>query len=96
MGPVINREIIRNICQDNQIKYLGLFGSYARGDNRPDSDIDLLIEFGDRKSLFDLMRVKKEFEDKLDKEVDLVLKNNIKPLVKPYIEQDLMTLYEKG
>jgi len=94
MNSVISPNIVRKICLKNQINYLGLFGSYARGDNQPDSDVDLLVEFGATKSLFDLMRVKKEFETTLHKDVDLVLRKNIKPLIKPYIERDLVTLYE--
>ena len=90
-----DKKKVEVFCQKNNLSYLGLFGSTARGDNRPDSDIDLLYEFDSPKSLFQLMNIKDEFEDLIGQPVDLVSKRYIKPLVRPYIERDLITIYEK-
>ena len=49
-----------------------LFGSVARGDDGPDSDIDLLVEFDRDSSLFDVMRMTKELEELLGHPVDVV------------------------
>lgn len=49
-----------------------LFGSVARGDDGPDSDIDLLIDFDQNSSLFDLMRMTRELEELLGHPVDVV------------------------
>lgn len=49
-----------------------LFGSVARGDDRPDSDIDLLVDFAPESSLFDLMRMTRELEELLGHPVDVV------------------------
>jgi predicted nucleotidyltransferase len=49
-----------------------LFGSVARGDDRPDSDIDLLVDFDQDSSLFDLMRMTRELEELLGHPVDVV------------------------
>jgi len=49
-----------------------LFGSVARGDERPNSDIDLLVDFDQDSSLFDLMRMTRELEDVLGHPVDVV------------------------
>jgi hypothetical protein len=49
-----------------------LFGSVARGDERPDSDIELLVEFEPGSSLFDLMHLQDEMEELLGRPVDVV------------------------
>jgi len=51
---------------------IGVFGSVARGDARPDSDIDLLVELTDAGDLFDLVGVKLLLEDALGRRVDVV------------------------
>jgi len=89
------RSALARICTKHDISYLGLFGSYARGEQREDSDIDLLVDFDARKTLFGVMRAKIDFEDLLGREVDVAIRKNLKPLIRPYIEQDLVTLYEK-
>jgi uncharacterized protein len=55
-----------------------LFGSVARGDDRPDSDIDLLVDFDPDSSLFDLMRMTRELEELLGRPVDVVSAGSLK------------------
>jgi predicted nucleotidyltransferase len=55
-----------------------LFGSAARGDDRPDSDIDLLVDFDEDSSLFDLMRMSRELEALLGRAVDVVSAGGLK------------------
>jgi uncharacterized protein len=55
-----------------------LFGSAARGDDRPDSDIDLLVDFDEDSSLFDLMRMSRELEALLGRTVDVVSAGGLK------------------
>jgi predicted nucleotidyltransferase len=55
-----------------------LFGSVARGDDRPDSDIDLLVDFDPDSSLFDLMRMTRELEELLGHPVDVVSAGGLK------------------
>jgi len=97
----MNSEII-NILKNNEqlytnygVTYLGLFGSQARGDNKPDSDVDLLVDFNQTKSLFELSDVLTFFEDTLNRKVDLVRKNSLKKSLVPYVYKDLITVYEK-
>ena len=86
---------LQKLCRKEDITFLGLFGSYSRGEQKPDSDVDVLIEYRDIKSLFDLARIQIELEKLLGKEVDLVVKRNIKPALKPYIFSDLIKIYEE-
>lgn len=67
------KDAIAGIVLRYPIKKLSLFGSYADGSAREDSDIDILVEFSTPNvSLFILSDIKDEIENKLNKEVDLV------------------------
>jgi len=86
---------LKEFCQINQINYLGFFGSFARGEERSGSDIDILVDFDETKSLFEMAAIKLDLEKKLGKEVDLAMKKNLKPSLEQFILKDLITLYEK-
>ena len=82
---------------ENQgVSYLGLFGSFSRGEETQQSDIDLLIDFDNTKSLFDLANIKLYFQEKLGKKVDLAMRGHIKKSLQPYIDENLITVYEKN
>jgi uncharacterized protein len=72
------------------IKSLSLFGSVARGEERPESDVDILVEFEGRATFDRYMDAKFYLEDILGSRVDLVTLQAIKPRMKPYIMQDLI------
>ena len=55
----------------------GIFGSYARGDFHADSDLDLLVDFDEGASLFDLVGLQQFLEDKLGCKVDLVSRRSL-------------------
>lgn len=59
---------------------IGVFGSYVRGEQRPDSDLDILIELQDppRLDLFDLVRLEHDLSDLLGVQVDLAIKKNLR------------------
>lgn len=84
------------LYQNQGITYLGVFGSVARGEENSESDIDVLIDFDTTKTFFDLADIKFYFEDSLGRRVDLVRRKSLKPELKPYIERDLITIYEKN
>ncbi|OGM08509.1 hypothetical protein A2Z67_02145 [Candidatus Woesebacteria bacterium RBG_13_36_22] len=86
---------LQKICESNDISYLGLFGSFAIGQEQEDSDVDLLVDFSSTKSLLEKGRVLIELQNLFNKEVDLVSRNNIKPSLKPFINKQLVTLYGK-
>lgn len=65
-----------------------IFGSYVRGEERENSDIDILVEFPKGKSLLDLVRLERKLKEVLGKKVDLVEYSTIKPRLKPYILND--------
>jgi predicted nucleotidyltransferase/DNA-binding XRE family transcriptional regulator len=71
---------------------LRLFGSTARGDDRPDSDIDLLLHLDGQIGLFGLARLQHELEEILGAPVDLIPDDGLKPDVRAAMERDAVTL----
>ena len=67
------------------VSRLGVFGSYARGDEQKNSDIDVLVEFNKPMNLFEFSRLKSFLSDQLGIEVDLVTPGALKPLIKDQI-----------
>jgi predicted nucleotidyltransferase len=72
------REQVIAIASRHHASRVRLFGSAARGDDRPDSDIDLLVDFDEDSSLFDLMRMSRELEALLGRAVDVVSAGGLK------------------
>jgi predicted nucleotidyltransferase len=64
-----------------------LFGSVARGEERQDSDIDLLVDFLPGSSLFDLLRLNRELEVLLRRPVDVVSRGGLKPRDQGILEE---------
>ena len=93
MNLIFDTKKLQKICEVNDISYLGLFGSYAIDKQREDSDVDLLVDFYNTKSLLEKGRVLIELQNLFNKEVDLVSKKNIKSALKPFINKQLITLY---
>lgn len=67
------------------IKRFGLFGSVIRGDQSPDSDIDILVEFETPPSIFGFLELEEKLEEALQLPVDLVDIEGIKPLLRSKI-----------
>ena len=88
---------LKRIAKEHKLSYMALYGSYARGEATPESDVDLMIEFeeGTSKSLLDLVRLQQRLSDLLQKKVDLVTKNSLDRYIKPYIQDDIQVIYEK-
>ena len=72
------REQVMAIAARNHASRVRLFGSAARGEDRPDSDIDLLVDFDQGSSLFDLIRMSRELEALLGRTVDVVSAGGLK------------------
>ena len=58
---------------------VSVFGSYVRGEEKPESDIDVLVEFAERKSLLTLVNIELELSDYLSIKVDLLTEKSISP-----------------
>ena len=74
---------ITKILKKNKVSRAGIFGSYSRGEQKEDSDIDLAVEINDdNMSLLGFIGLKMKLEDALKKKIDLVEYSAIKPLIK--------------
>ena len=70
---------------------IGIFGSFVRGEERPESDVDVLITFRKGEKTFDnYMKCKFYLEDLFERKVDLVMKGTIKKRLKPYILREVV------
>lgn len=96
-GPVGRRlrgrrsEVVA-VAARHGVQVLGVFGSVARGEDRPDSDIDLLVQLPAGMGLFALASVQNELEELLGAEVDLIPEAGLKAGVRPSVEADLVPL----
>jgi predicted nucleotidyltransferase len=76
---------IVKILRKNDVAKAGLFGSYARGEDKKNSDIDILVELDEGLNLLDYIRIKHELEDETGKNIDLVEYSTIKPIIRDQI-----------
>jgi len=81
---------IKSILKKKGIVRAGIFGSYARGEQKKNSDIDVLIEFND--SLLKLVILEREIGEILGKKVDLLTYNGISPYLKERILNEEMKI----
>lgn len=70
-------------------KKIGVFGSYTRGEQGKDSDVDILVEFSEPVGFFTFLELEEYLEELLEKEVDLVTKKALKPGIGKYILQQV-------
>ncbi len=73
---------------------IGIFGSYARGDDNDSSDIDILVDFKEQVSLFDLGGIKYDLTELLNRSVDIVTERSVNSRIRDYINRDLKIIYE--
>lgn len=83
------------ICRQNDVSKVGVFGSMARGEENEESDIDLLVDFSRRGiTLLDIVRIERELSEALGRKVDLVTEGAISPYLRDRILADLKVIYE--
>ncbi len=88
-------EKISPILSAYGIKKASIFGSFSRGDNRPDSDVDLLVELGPGPmDIYEYMQFREDLKKKLGKDVDVITNRSLNEHLKAYILPDLKSIYE--
>ncbi|MCD6171774.1 MAG: nucleotidyltransferase family protein [Thermoplasmata archaeon] len=97
---MMNLEEIKKIIEDAKevirrrykAEVIGIFGSFARGEEGKESDIDILVEFKEGATLFDLSGLGIFLEEKLGRKVDIVSTRSIRKEIKENIMRDLVTV----
>lgn len=85
---------ITPVLKEYGVKRAAVFGSVSRGEDKPKSDIDIMISLGKPMGMFAYMRLLREMENRLGRKVDLVTENSINKFVRPYIQSELKIIYE--
>ena len=88
------KNITTPILKRNKVKKAALFGSMANRHYSSESDVDILVELDDSHSLLDFVGIKIELEEALDKKVDLVEFDAVKPALRKYILKEPISIYE--
>ncbi len=86
------KQKILPILRRHAVKRAGLFGSLVRGEIKEDSDIDILAEIDRNISLLDFIGIEQEIEDSLERRVDLVEYDTIKPTIKDAILREQLVI----
>ena len=89
-----NRNEFKELLERNDVSFLGVFGSVARGEAGEDSDVDLVVRFSKRKSLLDLVRIEREISECIGRDVDLLTEASISPHLRDRIQNETRTLYD--
>ena len=90
-GTILNQisALRQELSERFTVVRIGVFGSCARGDDSPESDVDILVELSE--PTFDhYMDLKFRLEEVLGRPVDLVMADTVKPRLKPIIEQEVV------
>jgi predicted nucleotidyltransferase len=94
------RNTILAVLQPYQVRRVALFGSIVRGESGPSSDLDILVALpppGERPVIglkwFDLTE---ELSSALGRPVDLVTEDGLSPYIRPYVEEEMVILYEQS
>ena len=94
-GIQVDGIAISEVCHRYAVKELCLFGSSARNEMGPDSDIDLIVEFeqGARVGLIKFEQLAEELAALIGRKVDLVTRRGLKPWIRPAALKDARIIY---
>jgi predicted nucleotidyltransferase len=90
-------EKLAEICRKNDIVFMAVFGSFARGEQNRRSDIDIAVEFdrNGEKSLLDLVRIENGLRKIFRRKVDLVVLRSLSPYIIEDVKKEMLVIYEK-
>ena len=97
MNVQINQKIIEYFKDKPAVKKVYIFGSYARNEETPESDVDILVDLDPEARVggFQFGGMLEDLKDLLFKDVDLLTRGSISKYILPYVENDKILIYEK-
>ncbi len=90
-----NREGLAAVCRRHDVRILKIFGSAARGEDRPDSDVDFLVEFEGKKASLDLAGLEIDLKEFLGREVDVLTEPALSPYLRDRILASASVVYDR-
>ena len=94
MTVIVDQQQLASLCRSNDVAFLGMFGSVARGEATEQSDIDLLVRFSKRKSLLTVIGFEDALAQAFGRPVDLVTESALSPYLRDRILKDVQVIYE--
>ena len=91
ISKILNQELPR-LRVEYHVESLGVFGSYLRNEQHPDSDLDLLVSFSEPPTLLQFVRLKNQISDLLGIPVDLVMKKALKPRIGEHVLREVVAI----
>ena len=88
-------EAVRSSPYRDYIQSISLFGSYLHGDEKEDSDVDLIVQLKPGIGLFKFIGIQQDFEKKLGREVDLVTPDGLSKYIRDDVLTEAKKVYEK-
>jgi hypothetical protein len=88
----IQREAVLRLAARHGARNVRVFGSVARGEARPDSDIDILVELEPGRSLLDLVALKQDLEDLLGREIDVLTEAALSPSLRDAVLKEAVRM----
>ena len=88
----IDADDLRKLLINHNVISASVFGSYARGDESDQSDLDILVTYNNHASLFDHLNLKADIEEKSGKSVDLVSSRSVSKYFAPFIDKDKIAI----
>lgn len=92
MLTVEQQQKIIEIIKPFNPRRIAIFGSYARNENFPGSDLDILVDFYQTVNIFDLVGLEQDLTEQLGIQVDLITESSVHPKIRPHIIRDLKVI----
>jgi len=89
-----DRSRLARLCQEHDVVRLRIFGSAARGEERPDSDVDLIVDYRGRKGFFELIGLEEELAMLFGRNVDLVTEAGLSPYMRDSVLSSASVLFD--
>ncbi len=86
------REHLPELRRDYNVSYLGLFGSYVRGEQRQRSDVDLLFDVEGPMGLFRYVELENRLSRIVGRKVDLVMRGSMKPVIGIFVRREVFSI----
>ena len=83
------------VCRTSNVAMLGVFGPVARGEDTPESDIDLLVKLSKPIGFIELIQLEDKLKEIFGRKVDLATEGALHPLIRQGVFNDLKVIYEK-